>query len=86
MEAVKHKVLCFWLSHMFLRRIGKRYPDFFVSWIADLTDNRRVQKVMALRYTGKNQMKFEAIALTMNISLRAVFDYHKKGLDAVIHG
>lgn len=37
MENVKHKIIAFWLTHVFLRRIGKRYPEYFYKWICELT-------------------------------------------------
>jgi hypothetical protein len=27
MENIKYKIVSFWLTHIFLRRIAKRYPD-----------------------------------------------------------
>lgn len=84
MENVKHKIISFWLSHFFLRRIAKRYPDFFIKWINDVTDNILERKVMMLRYTGEEQKKFEAIAIKMNIDIRRVFKYHKNVVDKLI--
>ena len=39
---------------------------------------------MALRYTGDNPMKFEAIACELNIAPRRVFEKHKKVIDRII--
>lgn len=86
MENVKRKIISFWLTHIFLRRIGKRYPDFFKQWVYETTDNRIERKVMLLRYTGDNQMKFFAIALELNTDERNVFAYHKKFIDRLITG
>ena len=84
MENVKHKIISFWLTHIFLRRIGKRYPDFFKQWIYDITDNRIERKVMLLRYTGENQMKFYAIAIELNTDERNVYMYHKRAITKLI--
>ena len=84
MELVKRTIVVFWLTHIFLRRIGKRYPEFFNSWMADLTDNRTQRRIMAMRYTGDTPMKFEAIAIELNISTRRVFEHHKKVIDRLI--
>ena len=81
----KNRIVSFWLTHSYLRRIGKRYPDHFKEMIYDLTDNRICRKIMLLRYTGDTQLKFEAIAYEMNMDLRDVFKYHKKVIDAIIH-
>jgi hypothetical protein len=83
MENAKRKIISFWLTHVFLRQIAKRYPEYFEKWINDLTDNRNCRKVMLLRYTGE-PLKFEAIAFEMNTDVRNVFSYHKKVIDLII--
>ena len=84
MENVKRKAVSFWLTHIFLRRIGKRYPDYFMRWIKDTTDDATARKIMFLRYVGDQPMKFEAIAYTLNIAPRRVFEKHKKVIDKLI--
>ena len=86
MESAKHKIISFWLTHIFLRRIGKRYPDYFESWIRDLTDDYTARRIMYMRYLGDSPMKFEAIALELNIAPRRVFEKHKKVVDRIISG
>ena len=41
---------------------------------------------MLLRYTGNEQMKFEAISYEMNIDIRNVFTYHKRAIEKIISG
>lgn len=84
MENVKRKVVSFWLTHCYLRRIAKRYPSHFESVVKDITDNLNERRVMTLRYMGDTQMKFEAIAYEMNIDVRKVFAYHKRVIDKII--
>lgn len=84
MENAKHKIVFFWMTHIFLRRIGKRYPEYFMRWVKDTTDDILERKVMMLRYTGEEQNKFEAIAIKMNIDIRRVFKYHKNVVDKLI--
>lgn len=84
MENVKRKAVSFWLTHIFLRRIGKRYPDYFMRWIKDTTDDATARKIMFLRYVGDQPMKFEAIAYTLNIAPRRVFEKHKKVIDKLV--
>jgi len=84
LDAVSRKVISFWLTHSYLRRIDKRYPEYFKQMIYDLVDNRTCRKIMLLRYTGEDQLKFEAIAYEINMDLRDVFKYHKKAIDAII--
>lgn len=86
MESAKHKVISFWLTHIFLRKIGKRYPEYFDRWIKDVTDNTAARKIMSMRYTGDNPMKFEAIAYELNIAPRRVFEKHKSVIDRMIGG
>lgn len=84
MNKVKYSAVYWFFTHLFLRRIGKRYPDLFTKWVNDATDNILERKVMMLRYTGEEQNKFEAIAIKMNIDIRRVFKYHKNVVDRLI--
>lgn len=84
MENVKYKIISFWLTHIFLRRIGKRYPEYFTEFITDITDDKTARKIMVMRYVGDNPMKFEAIACELNISPRRVFEKHKKVIDRIV--
>lgn len=84
MESVKHKIISFWLTHAFLRRIGKRYPDYFKQWMKDLSDDRKARQIMYMRYLDETPCKFEAIAATLHMSPRRVFEKHKKMIDRII--
>lgn len=96
MENVKHKIISFWLAHFFLRRIAKRYPDFFKNWVCDITDNRLERKTVIFRYHGdeedKNKpegihpLKFYEIADKLCTVERNVFIYHKNFVDRLISG
>ena len=86
LDGVKHKIVFFWLTHCFLRRIAKRYPEYFTQWVNEITDNRICRSIMALRYMGDDPLKFEAIAYEMNMDIRNVFSYHKKVIDKIISG
>lgn len=81
-ESVKRKIIFFWLTHSYLRRIGKRYPDHFKQLILDITDNHSQQSVMFQRYIENK--KFEVIALDMNVDASYVFRLHKKVLEKII--
>lgn len=79
---MKDNIVRFWLTHHYLRKIGKRYPDFFKELIMDVTDSFSQQQVMKQRYVlGK---KFETIALDMNMDVSYVFRLHKKVIDKLI--
>lgn len=86
MENVKHKIIYFWLVHIFLRRIGKRYPEFFKQWIYGSTDNNIERKILMMRYTGESQMKFSAIALELKLDESNLFKYHKRAVNRLITG
>ena len=86
MENVKHKIIYFWLTHIFLRRIGKRYPDFFKQWIYENTDNTIERKILMMRYTGETQMKFSAIALELHLDESNLFKYHKRAVNRLLSG
>ena len=84
MENVKHKIIYFWLTHFFLRRIGKRYPEFFKQWVTDNIENNIERKILILRYTGESQMKFSAIAIQLHLDESNMFKYHKKAVTALV--
>ena len=86
LDEIKHRVIFFWLTHGFLRRIAKRYPEYFNDWMNEITDNRIARKIMKLRYMGDEPLKFEAVAYEMNMDVRNVFSYHKKVIDRIITG
>ena len=86
MENLKRKIIAFWLTHSYLRRIAKRYPEYFEQFVDDITDNRTARKVFKLRYMGNLPLKFEAIACELNIDIRRVFTYHKEVIDTIIYG
>lgn len=79
---MKDNVVRFWLTHHYLRKIGKRYPDFFKELIMDVTDSFSQQQVMKQRYIlGK---KFETIALDMNKDVSYIFRLHKQVIDKLV--
>lgn len=84
MEEAKHKIVYFWLTHFFLRRIGKRYPDFFKRWVYDNIENNTERKILLMRYTGESQMKFFAIALELKLDESNLFKYHKRAVNKLI--
>ena len=86
MDVVKHKAVYWFFTHIFLRRIGKRYPDLFKQWVYDATDNPTQRRIMMLRYTGETRMKFPAIAITLGIDQSNMFKYHKSVVERIISG
>lgn len=86
MEAIKQEVVYLFFTHLFLRRIGKRYPEFFKEWVCDNVDNLRERKILLLRYGGETKMKFSAIAMELNIDESNLFKYHKRAVMRMISG
>ena len=84
MENAKHKIVYFWLTHIFLRRIGKRYPDFFKKWVYDYIENSTERKILLMRYTGEHKMKFSAIAIELKMDESNMFKYHKRAVERLI--
>lgn len=81
MDAIKNKVVYLFFIHVFLRRLGKRYPDFFKQWVNDYIENRIERRVLIERYTGDTKKKFAAIAIDMGMDERNVFRYHKRAVE-----
>ena len=84
MENVKHAIIYFFFTHIFLRRIGKKYPDFFKTWIADYVEKPRDRQILIMRYTGDQRMTFMAIAIELNMDESALYKFHKKAVNALI--
>jgi len=84
MNTVKYKAVYWFFTHIFLRRIGKRYPDLFKKWVYEYTDNALERKIMLARYARETQPMFEEIAYDLNISVRRVFTHHKNAVDRLI--
>ena len=84
MDVIKHKIIELFFTHIFLRRIGKRYPEFFKQWIADYIENAKERQILILRYTGETKMKFAAIAIEMGMDESNMFKYHKRAINRLI--
>ena len=56
MERVKAKIIALWL-HIWLKRIAKKYPDFFVKMLDDLDLSDKSIKIMKLRYIERKKFK-----------------------------
>ena len=83
MIKMKSEIIRFWLTHHYLRKIGKRYPGFLLDLIKEVTDNYNEARVMNDIYI-KNK-KFEVIAIDMGIDVRTVFRLHRQVIDKLIN-
>lgn len=86
MDKVTYKIVYWFFVHVLLRRIGKRYPEFFKSWISDYVENQTERKILIMRYTGDTKMKFSAIAIELGMDESNMFKYHKKAVEHLISG
>ena len=86
MDAIKHAIIYWFFTHVFLRKIGKRYPDFFKDWIYDYVENPIERKILILRYTGETKMKFSAVAIKLRLDESNMFKYHKRAVERLISG
>lgn len=84
MDKIKREIIALWLKKCYLRHLGKNYPEQFKRQVYDLTDNKIERKIMMLRYTGDEPLKFEAIAIDLKMDERNVFRYHKNVINLII--
>ena len=71
---VKDKVISLWM-HIWLKRIAKRYPQFFLQMIDDVVDSDRGKKIMIARYIEKK--KFKQIPEIVNVEERQIYKIHQ---------
>ena len=86
MEAVTHKIVYFFFVHVFLRRIAKRYPEFFEKWVHDDIESPIGRKIIKMRYMGDSKTKFCAIAIELGLDERNLYRYHKEAVERMIFG
>lgn len=79
---VKDEAIRFWLTHRYLPKIAKHQQQFFLELLDELDISRKETIVMENRYIDK--LKFEAIAIDMNVDVRYVFRLHKNVIDKLI--
>ena len=79
---VKDKVISLWL-HIWLKRIAKRYPQFFLQMIDDVVDSDKGKKIMIARYIDKK--KFKQIPEIVNVEERQVYKIHQQIIDELIN-
>lgn len=84
MDVIKHSIIYFFFTHVFLRRIGRKYPAFFESWVSDYIEKPRDQQILIMRYTTTPRLTFTAIAAELNIDESNLFKYHKRAVERLI--
>lgn len=76
------KIVALWL-HFWLKRIAKKYPDFFNQMLSDLLLSPKEKAIMKARY--KYGLKFKQIPKIAKVELRQVHRLHQSVIDKIIH-
>ncbi|MBO7735330.1 MAG: hypothetical protein J6S67_22380 [Methanobrevibacter sp.] len=82
MAGAKDKIIALWL-HIWLKRIAKRYPDFFEQILKDVIDSDKAQTIMRARYLQR--LKFKQIPDVVNLELRQVYKIHQDVIKHIIN-
>lgn len=76
------KIVALWL-HFWLKRIAKKYPDFFDKMLSDLLLSSKEKAIMKARY--RDGLKFKQIPELVNVELRQVQRIHQNVISKIIH-
>ena len=74
-ELVKDKIISLWL-HFWLKRVAKKYPDFFMKMLDDIVDSDKGKTIMSARYIDR--LKFKQISGLVNLEERQIYKIHQK--------
>lgn len=74
-ELVKDKIISLWL-HFWLKRVAKKYPDFFMRMLDDIVDSDKGKTIMKARYIDR--LKFKQISGLVNLEERQIYKIHQK--------
>ena len=80
-QHAKDKILSLWL-HIWLKRIAKKYPDFFLQMIDDVVDSDKGKTIMIARYIKR--LKFKQIPELVNLEERQVYKIHQTIIKHII--
>lgn len=80
-QHARDKVVALWL-HFWLKRIAKKYPDFFLQMLDDVVDSDKGKKIMIARYIDK--LKFKQIPDLVNLEERQVYKIHQQIIKHII--
>jgi hypothetical protein len=81
-ELVKDKIISLWL-HFWLKRVAKKYPDFFMKMLDDIVDSDKGKTIMKARYIDR--LKFKQISGLVNLEERQIYKIHQKIIKHLIH-
>ena len=72
---LKREIIALWFSRCYLKRIAKKYPDFFLQMLDDELDSDKGKKIMIARYIDR--LKFKQIPDLVNLEERQVYKIHQ---------
>ncbi len=78
----RDKIISLWL-HFWLKRVAKKYPDFFIKMIDDIADTESGKLIMKARYI--NRCKFKQIPEVVNLEERQIYKIHQTIIYKIIH-
>ena len=79
---VRDKIIALWL-HLWLKRIARKYPMFFLQILEDTVDSDKGKAIMKARYIER--YKFKQIPKLVNLELRQVYKIHQDIINELIH-
>lgn len=79
---IKAKIIALWL-HLWLKKVAKRYPDFFQQMINDVVDSDKGCQIMCLRYI--HRLKFKEIPEIVHLEERQVYKIHQQIINHIIN-
>lgn len=82
MPCAKDKIIALWL-HIWLKRVAKRFPNFFEQILTEIIDDNKAQAVMRARYLQRS--KFKQIPDVVHVELRQVYKIHQQVIDKLIN-
>ena len=74
-ELVKDKIISLWL-HVWLKRVAKKYTDFFMKMLDDIVDSDKGKLIMKARYIDR--YKFKLISSLVNLEEIQTYKIHQK--------
>lgn len=80
-ELVRDNIVSLWL-HFWLKRVAKKYPDFFIKMLDDIADSDKGKAIMKARYIER--YKFKQIPEKVNLELRQVYKIHQDIIKHII--
>lgn len=81
-DPVKHKIIALWL-HFWLKRIARKYPDFFMQMLEDMCLDKKAIKIMQARYIDR--LTFKEIPDIVHVEERQVYRIHQNVIREFIH-